>query len=190
MKKRHSYIQSEFRAIKNEEEQPIIEGYFIKYNSETELWDGVFEEIHPDAVVKTLKEDDIRGLFNHDTSLVLGRTGNSTLTLKSDDVGLFGTINVNEDDPQAMGAYARIKRGDVTGCSFGFMPTIEEVQNRDDGTIKYIVKEMTLFEVSPCTFPAYPQAEISARKKDIEAIKKEKLESRKKQVKERVKNYG
>lgn len=186
MEKRTSYLNSQFRAIEKED-KPIIEGYFIKFNQETNLFDNIYEEVDKQAVVNSLKNNDIRALYNHDTNLVLGRTGNGTLNLKADEVGLWGEIEVNKDDPDAMGAYARIKRGDVAGCSFGFYPLKEESIKRADGGEKFILKEIDLFEVSPCVFPAYPQTEISARKKDIEAIKKEKLEVKKKELKERLK---
>lgn len=187
MNKRTSFIESEFRA-EEREEKLVVEGYFIKYNSETNLFGDVYEEVDPMSVTRSLKENDVRGLFNHDTSLVLGRTGNGTLTLKSDDIGLWGSIEINKDDPMAMGAYARIKRGDVVGCSFGFVPLKEEYGKRSEGGEKVVIREMDLFEVSPCVFPAYPQTEISARQKDIESLKKERLESRKKQLKARLLN--
>lgn len=174
MEKRTSFLTSEFRT--NEvEDKFVIEGYFIKFNEETNLYGNVYEEVSRESVLKSLKNNDIRGLFNHDDSLVLGRTGNKTLTLKADDIGLWGSIEVNRDDPQAMGAYARIKRGDVAGCSFGFYPLKEDYQKRDGGGEKFIIRDMDLFEVSPCVFPAYPQTEISARKRDVEAIKKAKV---------------
>ena len=185
MEKRTSFLTSQFRAAEVEDKL-IVDGYFIKYGVETNLFDDVFEEVDARSVIRSLKENDIRSLFNHDTSMVLGRTGNSTLTLKSDEVGLWGSIEINRDDPGAMGAYARIKRGDVVGCSFGFYPLKEEASKREGGGTKYIIREMDLFEVSPCVFPQYTQTEISARKQDVETMKKEKLETRKKLLKERL----
>ncbi len=187
MNKRTSFIESEFRT-EEVEDKLMIEGYFIKYNSETNLFGDVYEEIDPNSVTKSLKEKDIRGLFNHDTNLVLGRTGNNTLALKSDEVGLWGSIEINKEDPDAMGAYARIKRGDVTGCSFGFIPLKEDYEQRAEGGDKFIIRDMELFEISPCVFPAYPQTEISARQKDMKALKREKLEARKQLIKERFQN--
>lgn len=183
MEKRTSFLTSQFRA-EEQEDKLLIEGYFIKYNEETNIFDDVFEEIDAQSVVRSLNENDIRGLWNHDHSLVLGRTGNQTLILKSDDVGLWGSIEINKNDPQAMGAYARIKRGDVVGCSFGFFPIKEDYEARAEGGKKFIIREMDLFEVSPCVFPQYTQTEISARQKDIEAIKLEKLNARKQKLKE------
>lgn len=186
MEKRTSFLTSQFRA-EEKEDKLLVEGYFIKYNAETNLFDDVYEEVSPESVARSLKENDIRSLFNHDTSLVLGRTANNTLTLKSDEVGLWGSIEINRDDPDAMGAYARIKRGDVAGCSFGFYPMKEDRTTRAEGGTKFIIRDMDLFEVSPCVFPQYTQTEISARKQDIEALKKEKLETRKQLLKERLK---
>lgn len=183
MEKRTSFLTSQFRA-EEQDDKLLVEGYFIKYNAETNLFDDVFEEVDAQSVVKSLKDNDIRGLFNHDSSLVLGRTGNQTLTLKSDDVGLWGSIEINKDDPSAMGAYARIKRGDVAGCSFGFYPLKEDYVTRAEGGKKFIIREMDLFEVSPCVFPQYTQTEIAARNLDIETIKKEKLNTRKQKLKE------
>lgn len=184
MRKRTSFLNGEFRAQENED-RLYIEGYFMKFNQETNLFDDVYEEIDPDSITKSLKDGDIRALFNHDTNLILGRTENKTLELRVDEVGLYGKIEVNQEDPDAMGAYARIKRGDVAGCSFGFYPIKEDMQNRDGGGKKFIIREMDLFEVSPCVFPAYPQTEISARKQDIETMKREKFAVRKKELKER-----
>jgi len=185
MEKRTSFLTSQFRAEETEG-RLFIEGYFIKYGVETNLFEDVYEEIDPRSVVRSLKENDIRALFNHDTNLVLGRTANNTLTLTTDEVGLKGSIEINQDDPDAMGAYARVKRGDVPGCSFGFFPLKQEKVKREGGGTKFIMREIDVHEVSPCVFPQYTQTEISARKQDIEAMKKEKLETRKQLLKERL----
>lgn len=183
MNKRTSFLESEFRA-EEREDKLFLEGYFIRYNEETELYAGVYEEVAPGAVLKSLANNDIRCLFNHDSGVVLGRAGNKTLELKSDDKGLYGKVEINRNDPEAMAVYARIQRGDINACSFGFVPTKQDYENRSDGSVKFVVREMELFEVSAVTFPAYPQTEIAARQKDIEAIKKEKFNTRKRKLKE------
>lgn len=180
-------MTTQFRAEK-EDEQLFIEGYFIKFNSETELWPGMYEEVAPEAIEKSLQDGDVRSLFNHDSNLVLGRTGNNTLELRADAVGLWGKVEINQDDSQAMDAYSRIKRGDVTGCSFGFYPIKEDYEEREGGGSKFILREVELFEVSPCVFPAYPQTEIAARKQNVESLKREKFNARKEKLKERLLN--
>ena len=189
MNKRESYLTTQFNARSEEDGRLILEGYFIKYGVETELWPGFFELIEKSAVDKALgNKPDVRALFNHDSNLCLGRTGNKTLQLKSDNIGLFGVIEINSSDPDAVGAHARVQRKDIDGCSFGFWETGYEIIERNDGTILKKVTEMELIEVSPCTFPAYPQTEIAARQKNYEEYKKEALNIRKNISKEKLKN--
>lgn len=191
MKKRNAYIATQFQTREEQESGDLVlSGYFIKFDEVTELWSGYFEVIKREGVEKAIKDADIRALFNHDDSLVLGRTGNGTVTLGVDDVGLFGDIIINRNDPQAVGAYARVQRGDVVGCSFGFVPIKINTEERDDGSYLDTILELEIFEVSPCTFPAYPQTEIAARQKDFESqrrAKRETLIKRKKEIKEKFK---
>ena len=165
-----------------------MSGYFIKFDEVTELWSGYFEVIKREGVEKAIKGADIRALFNHDDSLVLGRTGNGTVILGVDEIGLYGDIIINKDDPQAVGAYARVQRGDVIGCSFGFIPIKINTEEQADGSYLDTILELEIFEVSPCTFPAYPQTEIAARQKDFESqqrANREALDKRKKEIKEK-----
>lgn len=191
MKKRNAYIATQFQTREEQESGDLVlSGYFIKFDEETELWPGYFEVIKREGVEKAIKDADIRALFNHDHSLVLGRTGNDTVRLGVDDVGLFGDIIINKDDPQAVGAYARVQRGDVIGCSFGFYPIKINTEERDDGSYLDTILELEIFEVSPCTFPAYPQTEIAARQQYFESqrrAKRETLDKRKKEIKEKFK---
>ena len=153
------------------------------------MWEGIYELIEKEAVEKALdRNPDVRALFNHDSNICLGRTGNETLKLKSDDIGLFGVCEINNADPDAIGAHARIERQDVNGCSFGFFELGFEMVEKKDGTILKKVTDLELLEVSPCTFPAYPQTEISARKKSFEDYKKDALNARKELLKEKLKN--
>ena len=189
MKKRNSYRTAQFKTREETETGDLIlSGYFIKFDEVTELWPGYFEVIKREGVEKAIQNADIRALFNHDDSLVLGRTGNGTVTLGVDEIGLFGDIIINKEDPQAIGAYARVQRGDVVGCSFGFIPIKINTEERDDGSYLDTILELEIFEVSPCTFPAYPQTEIAARQKDFESqqrANREALDKRKKEIKEK-----
>lgn len=189
MNKRNSYRTAQFKTREETETGDLIlSGYFIKFDEVTELWPGYFEVIKREGVEKAIQNADIRALFNHDDSLVLGRTGNGTVILGVDEIGLFGDIIINKEDPQAIGAYARVQRGDVIGCSFGFIPIKIETEERADGSYLDTILELEIFEVSPCTFPAYPQTEIAARQKDFESQKRanrEALDKRKKEIKEK-----
>lgn len=187
MEQRQMVFNADFKVRENDEQEKFIEGYFIRYNEETELFQGMYEEIKPEAIEKSLLNNDIRCLFNHDSAVVLGRTGNNTLELRSDAQGLWGKVKINQNDKQANDIYARIQRGDINACSFGFIPLDEEVEYRDDGSVKFIVRDADLKEVSPVTFPAYPTTSIQARKNEFKEIEKRKLDKRKIELKERIK---
>lgn len=189
--KRQSYFASKL-STRAESEDKYIEGYFAVFEQETELWDGCFEKIARGAFDNSIKNNDIRCLFNHDSGFVLGRfmpngMRNNTLSLKVDDYGLFGSVKINTSDTQAMDVYARVERGDISGCSFGFNPTKESYEEKDDGW-HWTVEEADTKEVSICTFPAYPQTEIQARQKDFEQSQKRNIEQRKQEIKNRLEN--
>ena len=168
-------IASQFKT-REDGEDLIIEGYFAVFDSSYEIAPGLSESIAPGAFDKTISGD-IRALVNHDTTLVLGRTKVKTLELRVDAHGLWGKIIINPNDVDAMNLYERVKRGDVDQCSFGFDIVSEDTDFRDDGSIHWTIREVVLYEVSCCTFPAYEQTNISAREKQAEDIKKREHEA-------------
>lgn len=168
----------ELRARRDDsEDAPIIEGYFAVFNSNYEIFEDMSESVAPGAFKNSLKNNDIRALVNHDTTLVLGRTKSNTLTLKEDEKGLWGRILVNPNDRAAMDLYERVQRGDVDGCSFGFDPVTEESETREDGGVHWTIKECNLGEVSCCTFPAYEETNIEARSKDRADMNRREMEA-------------
>lgn len=167
---RRAFIAPTQFQTREEGEELYIEGYFAVFNSIYEIWDKATESIAPGAFTETLKDADVRALINHDTRLVLGRTKAGTLELKEDERGLWGRILINPNDQDAMNLYERVKRGDVDQCSFGFEIVREETEIRDDGSYHWTIIEVRLYEVSVCTFPAYEETEVSARKRDAQTI--------------------
>lgn len=166
---------------------PTIEGYFAVFNSIYEIAPGMTESLAPGAFSRSLAGD-IRALTNHDTTLVLGRTRAHTLELREDEHGLWGKITVNPNDRGAMDLYERVKRGDVDQCSFGFEIVNQETDFRDDGSIHWTIKDVNLFEVSACTFPAYQETNIAARSAEADVEKQRSLDAWKLRVKEKLKD--
>ena len=166
--------------------QRYIEGYFAVFNSEYWLWDDAFETIDPGAF--SLETDtDVRALTNHDSTLVLGRTTAGTLQLRIDERGLWGSILVNDRDQDAVNAYERVRRGDVTQCSFGFDILQESVEHRADGMTVWHLQRVKLYEVSVCTFPAYEETGVTARKAEAEHIRQREMEAWRAEALARVK---
>lgn len=152
----------------DEEKNPEIAGYFAVFDEVYEIFEGYAERIDPHAFDKSINGD-IRALTDHNTAKVLGRTTAGTLSLKVDERGLYGVIAVNPNDREAMDLYARVKRGDVNQCSFGFVIDKARDDYRNDGSILTTITDLTLFEVSVCTFPAYESTGVEARAKEAHA---------------------
>lgn len=180
-------LTTQFRAGQTGEDK-FLEGYFSVFGGTYELWPGATESIDPHAFDDALG-DDIRALIDHDTAKVLGRNKSGTLELRVDSRGLWGRIKVNQSDTDAMNLYSRVERGDIDGCSFGFQVLDEETEYREDGTVHWTIKRVRLFEVSVCTFPAYQDTSISARKKDYEQIRERKTQDWKTRTKERLQKW-
>lgn len=161
--------RTQFRTL-IEDGAKFIEGYFAVFGSNYELWPGASESIDPHAFDGALS-DDIRALIDHETRLVLGRNKAGTLELKVDERGLWARAKINESDQDAMNLYARVERGDVDQCSFGFDILEEATEWREDGSVHWTIKKVKLYEVSVCTFPAYEDTSVAARKKDYDQIK-------------------
>ena len=188
MNNRKSLQARDIGQLDNNQEatdKKIISGYFIVFDTETELYPGVREEVSPDALVGG-DLSDVKALIDHDTAKVLGRTKANTLSLSVDSKGLYGEIIVNESDQEAMNLYSRVQRGDVDQCSFGFEILNEEMIQNSDGTVKFIIKSINLYEVSVVTFPAYQETAVEARSKQIEDAQKRTLQARKDNLKERL----
>ncbi len=189
MEKRKNYQVRNFRSLdlnaNDEAAEKIISGYFIVFNSETELYEGCFEEIAPESF-DNVDLSDVRALIDHETSKVLGRTKSGTLTLSVDAKGVYGEIKVNEQDTAATNLYSRVQRGDVDQCSFGFNILDEAMETRDDGSYKFTIKAIELFEVSVVTFPAYADTAVEARSKQIENMEKRELLAKKSKLEEKL----
>jgi len=130
------------------------------------LWDDVEERVAPGAFDRAIKDkQDTRALFNHDPSLVLGRTTAGTLRLSSDARGLRYEADA-PDTQVGRDTVTLIKRGDVTGSSFGFRVVKDTVTKETrDGKSYYIrtIEDVDLYDVSPVTYPAYVGSDAGAR---------------------------
>src|ERR1700733_2501978 len=79
----------ELRVATNANGQRTLSGYSAVFSSLSVDMGGWFEIISPSAFTRTLQESpDVLCLYSHDTSLVLGRTKSSTLSLSVDQTGL------------------------------------------------------------------------------------------------------
>jgi len=160
MLERRTFQLEEIRAVEDGKTLRIS-GHAAVFNKKSEVIFGFREIVLPGAFKKTIDEADIRALWNHDPNFVLGRNKAGTLRLKEDDRGLKTDIDL-PDTQFARDLYHSIKRGDVDQMSFGFRTVTDKWKTENSEAVRELV-EVELFDVSPVTFPAYPQTDINAR---------------------------
>ena len=100
--------------------------------------------------------------MNHDPNFVLGRTKNGTLRVQEDETGLAVEI----DPPETAWAddlLVSIGRGDISQMSFAFRVGEESWETVDGIDIRTILSFDEIFDVSPVTYPAYPDTDVSLR---------------------------
>ena len=153
-----------------------IEGMFAVFGAIYEIAPGLTESIAPGAFAEAINGD-VRCLTDHDTRLVLGRTTAGTFELRETEEGLWGRALINPKDQDAVNTKARVDRKDVTQASFGFDILDEAAEKREDGSVHWTIKKVKLYECSVCTFPAYKETNILARKQDLETIRMRSLQA-------------
>ena len=149
----------ETRAEENENGNKVIIGHASVYNMRSENLGGFYEYIEAGAFTPELIDSsDIRALINHDQNLILARNTSGTLRLQADDKGLRYEFDVPETS-YGKDLVVSMERGDITQSSFAF--TVEEDDwstDNDGNNIRTIKKIKRLYDVSPVTYPAYPDA--------------------------------
>jgi len=164
-------FQIEMRVVEEEDQPPKIIGHAAVFNQMSEVLGSFREAIEPGFFSGVLN-DDIRGLWNHDSNYVLGRTKSGTLQVWEDEKGLAFEI-VPPNTQWARDALVTMRRGDVDQMSFSFRvrPGGDSWYKDENGGVIRTLKPggcEKLFDVSPVTFPAYPQTSAQVRAKVME----------------------
>jgi len=157
--------------VREESDGMHLTGYAARFNEPSEPLPFT-ERIAPGAFKRSLRSrNDIKLLWNHDSSMVLGSTRAGTLTLSEDEQGLRVDA-ILPDTTAGRDARVLIQRGDVTGFSFGFtVPKGGDTWN-EDGTERTL-KSVRLMEVSTgVAFPAYPSTNGTAQVRGLDKIAK------------------
>lgn len=158
-----------------------LEGHAAVFDSLSEDLGGWRERIQRGAFRKVLSKNDldVRLLFNHDRNLVLARStvgsGAGSLTLREDPKGLFVEAELVRTQ-LATDLRELIKSDVVTQMSFSFRvrPDGEDVwEEEGDELVRTIISFGELLDVSPVTYPAFPQTDVSARSRvcGVEIVK-------------------
>jgi len=164
----------ELRAAAESDTAPKVRGYAAKFNSRSENLGSAdyqfYEVIEPGAFDDVLG-DDVRALFNHESSAILARSknGEGSLSIGVDAVGLWYEFDA-PDTQVGRDLVTSLKRGDVDQSSFSFTVSKDgqkwEETRQGEGpyiATRTISKVARLYDVSPVTYPAYPDATVALR---------------------------
>jgi HK97 family phage prohead protease len=166
--------QVELRAADGEGSKPKVRGYAAVFDKESENLGSdnyQFREIIEPGAFSDVLGDDVRALLNHDPNFILARSkaGAGTLTIGQDDRGLWYEFEA-PDTQAGRDLTESLKRGDIDQSSFSF--TVrgdgQKWEEREDENGKTFIKRTIskvarLFDVSPVTYPAYPDATVALR---------------------------
>ena len=143
-----------------DDEPPKLVGYASVFGKLSVPMGFGREKVKRGAFLESIRNDDVRALWNHDSNIVLGRMKSGTLKLSEDRNGL----KVEITPPKDFQFMETIKRGDVDGMSIRFTAQEQKFTNLDDPekTVRTILKAK-LTEVSPVTFPAFPDTKVAVR---------------------------
>lgn len=139
--------------------------------TEYELWPGFVERIGPNAFNRALSEQhDVRGLFNHNPSQLLGRSAAKTMRLSVDSIGL--KYEIDAADTQLFRDLAiHLERGDIDGSSFGFVAKTRRFQVVDERSEIMWIDDLDLIDVGPVTYPAYEATSAEVRSAAVQVVK-------------------
>lgn len=157
---RRNFVVDDIRVTASANGEKRIVGHAAVFNKDSEYM-GFVERVAAGAFRKSLQNDDVRALFNHDPNYVLGRNRAGTLSLSEDGIGL--KIEITPPDTQ----YARdlmisMERGDINQMSFGFICDRDSWDHSGNVAVRTL-QEVTLMDVSPVTFAAYPDTDVAVR---------------------------
>lgn len=161
----HRFV--EMRAVDNEENKMIIEGYAITYDEPAthQYGERKFTEVIKRGALDSTDMRDVPLRYNHnDTWAVMARTRNNSLQLIKDDRGLK-IIAELIDTQSNRDIYKSIQEGLIDKMSFAF--TVEEKGDswdyRDNETIREVRNIKRLYDVSVVDTPFYDTTSVYAR---------------------------
>lgn len=171
----------EIRALNTVEklENNVVEGYALKFNTESRNLGGFTETISKDAL-NGVDLSDVRCFLDHDSSKLLGRTSSGTLKLSVDEIGLhfrcaLPNTSVGRD------AMELVQRGDLNQCSFGFTVEKDKWTKGESMMTRSINQIGSIFEISLVSIPAYDDTDVRVATRSMESATNE-LEKQKLQL--------
>lgn len=171
-------LNQQFRAVDNEENKMIIEGYAIVFNQPA-TYD--YTEIISEKSLDNTDMSDVVLRYNHnDSFIVLARTRNKSLELIPDKNGLKIRATLQDDITDHVNIYNAIRSQLIDKQSFAFtVRAFEYDYETDTRTITDIDK---LYDVSVVDQPFYEGTDVSISR----GIKAEDFIEERKQIRQKI----
>lgn len=161
IERRHYPIED--MEVRSEEGKPtILRGYAAVFEKLSVPLFGFREKIRKGAFAESLRRNNIKALWNHNSDFPLGSTKGGTLKLEEDDKGLRFELEL-PDNSWGRDAEIAVRRKDVDGVSFGFSVNKDEWDRSNEKEPIRTLVDVNLIEISPTPFPAYPATSVNAR---------------------------
>jgi len=148
--------------VREEGDTVVATGYAAVFDRLSQNLGGFVERVAPGTFRSTLKQADVRALWNHEPDHLLGRSGNGTLRMVEDGKGLRYEVDL-PNTTLGRDVAELLRRGDITGSSFGFRTISDDWGTTEDGYPLRTLTEVALRDVGPVAFQAYSDSEASLR---------------------------
>ncbi len=168
---KHEIRFAEFRALDEESDNMIIEGYALTFEQPAthDYGDVKFTEVISRGALNNADLSDVPLRYNHsDEFMIMARTRNNSLQLIVDDIGL--KIRAELIDTQSnRDVYKSIKSGLISKMSFAFdvEKDGDEWDEGDGGIKRRINKFRKIYDVSVVDTPFYDTTNVFARSVEL-----------------------
>jgi HK97 family phage prohead protease len=144
----------------------VLAGYGAVFMRYSQNMGGFVEQIayraFNDVLARTGPGANVQGLVNHDMNWLLSDTQSGTLALAADEIGLRYMMELDESDPDAVRAMAKVRTRKMRGSSFTFTvaPGGDEWGLTEQGFPLRTLRSVSgLYDVGPVGSPAYLDTE-------------------------------
>jgi len=128
-----------------------IQGLAVPYLSDSEDMGGFIESFELGAIELA---DDVRLLYQHEFTELLGRTSSGTLEIELRADGVYFSADLpNEFRGESVAEL--VGRGDLRGCSFA-MRVLEQNWDYSADPFRRTIRRAVIGEISIVCSPAYP----------------------------------
>lgn len=161
------FFTTELQHAPSENSPGVLTGYAMKFNVLSHDRGGFRDAFRPGVFGDSINATDpydVQAYYNHNDQIYLGRTGNGSLKLATDSVGLKFSLEL-PDTQHGRDIAALISRKDLTSMSFGYLPEVYHWKTEDQGPIREHLQGR-LAEISVVHQAAFPHTKVELNSLD------------------------